>query len=40
MITDIIPEKKDAVNSFFKENKIKLEKEEDLKKMITFLNQN
>ncbi|WP_175620740.1 hypothetical protein [Chryseobacterium schmidteae] len=33
------PEKKDALNTFFKENKIRFDKEEDLKKLVTFLNQ-
>lgn len=39
-IIDLLPDKKEALNSFFKENKIKLDKEEDLKKIVTFLNQN
>ncbi|MPS63271.1 MAG: hypothetical protein DI622_01345 [Chryseobacterium sp.] len=33
------PDKKEALNSFFKENKIKFNKEEDLKKLVNFLNQ-
>lgn len=39
-IIDLLPDKKEVLNSFFKENKIKLDKEEDLKKLVTFLNQN
>ncbi|KQK27327.1 hypothetical protein AR438_03730 [Chryseobacterium aquaticum] len=39
-IIDLLPDKKEALSSFFKENKIKLDKEEDLKKIVTFLNQN
>lgn len=39
-VVDLLPEKKGALNSFFKENKTKLDKEEDLKKLVTFLNQN
>lgn len=31
-------DKKDDLNSFFKQNKIKLQKEEDLKKLVSFLN--
>lgn len=38
-IVDLIPEKKDILTSFFKENKIKLDKEDDLKKLVTFINQ-
>lgn len=34
------PDKKDALNTFFKENKIKFDKEEDLKKLVQFLNKN
>lgn len=34
-----MPEKKEALDKFFKENKIKFDKEEDLKKLVTFLNQ-
>lgn len=37
-ITEQYPDKKDAINSFFKENKIKLQREEDLKKLVSFLN--
>lgn len=33
------PDKKEALSAFFKENKIKFDKEEDLKKLVTFLNQ-
>lgn len=33
------PDKKDALTAFFKENKIRFDKEEDLKKLVTFLNQ-
>lgn len=33
------PDKKEALTAFFKENKIKFDKEEDLKKLVTFLNQ-
>lgn len=32
------PEKKDALSGFFKENKTKFDKEEDLKKLVSFLN--
>jgi len=39
-IIEQIPDKKDALIIFFKENKIKFDKEEDLKKLVTFLNQN
>lgn len=35
-----MPDKKDVLTSFFKENKIKFDKEEDMKKLVTFLNQN
>ncbi|REC57187.1 hypothetical protein DRF62_01275 [Chryseobacterium piscium] len=38
-IIDQIPEKKEALSAFFKENKIKFDKEDDLKKLVTFLNQ-
>jgi hypothetical protein len=34
------PDKKESLNTFFKENKIKFDKEEDLKKLVTFLNKN
>lgn len=34
-----LPDKKDALNSFLKSNKIKIEKEEDLIKLVNFLNQ-
>lgn len=35
-----VPDKKEALTSFFKENKIKVDKEEDLKKLVLFLNKN
>lgn len=38
-IIEEIPEKKDALTAFFKENKIKLDNENDLKKLVDFLNQ-
>lgn len=38
-IIDQFADKKEALNAFFKENKIKFDKEEDLKKLVTFLNQ-
>ena len=38
-IIEQIPDKKEALNTFFKENKIRFDKEEDLKKLVTFLNQ-
>lgn len=38
-IIDQFADKKEALNTFFKENKIKFDKEEDLKKLVTFLNQ-
>lgn len=38
-ILDQFPDKKDVLEKFFKENKIKFDKEEDLKKLVTFLNQ-
>lgn len=38
-IFEQIPEKKEALTTFFKENKIKFDKEDDLKKLVTFLNQ-
>lgn len=38
-IIEQLPEKKEALNTFFKENKIRFDKEEDLKKLVTFLNQ-
>lgn len=34
------PDKKDSLNTFFKQNKIKFDQEEDLKKLVVFLNQN
>ena len=39
-ITEAFPDKKDALNTFFKSNKIKFDKEEDLIKLVSFLNQN
>lgn len=39
-IIESFPDKKEALISFFKENKIKFDKEEDLKKTVIFLNQN
>lgn len=34
-----IPDRKESLTSFFKENKIKFDKEEDLKKIVLFLNK-
>ncbi|SFT56446.1 hypothetical protein SAMN05421857_1658 [Chryseobacterium formosense] len=34
------PDKKDVLNVFFKENKIKFDKEDDLKKLVSYLNKN
>lgn len=34
------PDKKESLNTFFKSNKIKFDKEEDLIKLVNFLNQN
>jgi len=39
-IIEQIPDKKEVLSAFFKENKIKFNNEEDLKKLVTFLNQN
>lgn len=39
-IIDALPNLKEQVNKFVKENKIKFTKEEDLKKLVDFLNQN
>lgn len=39
-ITEQIPEKKEAIETFVKSNKIKFNKEEDLIKLVNFLNQN
>ncbi|NMR35981.1 hypothetical protein HIO71_17520 [Chryseobacterium aquaticum] len=39
-IIEQLPEKKEVLNTFFSQNKIKFDKEEDLKKLVTFLNQN
>ncbi|MDQ8142078.1 hypothetical protein [Chryseobacterium sp. CFS15] len=38
-ILERFPTKKDSLTAFFKQNKIKFDKEEDLKKLVTFLNQ-
>lgn len=38
-IMENYPEKKEALSAFFKENKIRFDKEEDLKKLVIFLNQ-
>ncbi|WP_326981903.1 hypothetical protein VUJ46_16940 [Chryseobacterium sp. MYb264] len=38
-IIALIPEKKDAISQFVKSNKIKFNKEEDLVKLVNFLNQ-
>lgn len=38
-VIEQIPEKKEELNSFFKSNKIKFNKEEDLIKLVNFLNQ-
>lgn len=38
-ILEQFPDKKEALTTFFKENKIKFDKEEDLKKLVIFLNQ-
>ncbi|MDF2932533.1 MAG: hypothetical protein K0R36_1864 [Chryseobacterium sp.] len=39
-IIESFPDKKEVLTSFFKENKVKFDKEEDLKKLVIFLNQN
>lgn len=39
-IIEQFPDKKEALTTFFKSNKIKFDKEEDLIKLVTFLNQN
>lgn len=39
-IIEQFPDKKEALTAFFKSNKIKFDKEEDLIKLVTFLNQN
>lgn len=39
-IIEQFPDKKDSLNTFFKSNKIKFDKDEDLIKLVTFLNQN
>lgn len=39
-IIEQLPEKKEVLNTFFSHNKIKFDKEEDLKKLVIFLNQN
>ena len=38
-ILQFFPDKKDALNGFFKQNRIKLDKEADLIKLVNFLNQ-
>ncbi|UKB84324.1 hypothetical protein LF887_01330 [Chryseobacterium sp. MEBOG06] len=38
-IIEQFPDKKEALNTFFKSNKIKFDKDEDLIKLVTFLNQ-
>lgn len=38
-IIEQLPEKKETLNIFFKENKIRFDKEEDLKKLVIFLNK-
>ncbi|WP_162087570.1 hypothetical protein [Chryseobacterium aquaeductus] len=38
-IIDKFPDKREVLNIFFKENKIRFDKEEDLEKLVTFLNQ-
>lgn len=35
-----MPDKKEILTHYFKENKVKFDKEEDLKKLVQFLNQN
>ncbi|WP_394674999.1 hypothetical protein [uncultured Chryseobacterium sp.] len=39
-ITEQFPEKKEALAAFFKSNRIKLDKEEDIIRLVNFLNQN
>ena len=39
-IIEQFPDKKDNLTAFFKSNKIKFDKDEDLVKLVTFLNQN
>lgn len=39
-IIEQFPDKKEALTAFFKSNKIKFDKEEDLIKLVAFLNQN
>lgn len=39
-ITEQFPDKKEGLTTFFKSNKIKFDKEEDLIKLVNFLNQN
>jgi hypothetical protein len=39
-ITEQFPDKKETLNIFFKSNKIKFDKEDDLIKLVNFLNQN
>jgi len=39
-IIEQFPDKKDSLSGFFKSNKIRFDKDEDLIKLVTFLNQN
>ncbi|KQT22946.1 hypothetical protein ASG22_14460 [Chryseobacterium sp. Leaf405] len=39
-ILEQFPNRKEEINTFFKSNKIKFDKDEDLIKLVTFLNQN
>ncbi|WP_288444036.1 hypothetical protein [uncultured Chryseobacterium sp.] len=39
-IINQFPDKKDSLNNFFKSNKIKFDKDEDLIKLVNFLNEN
>lgn len=39
-IIEQFPDKKESLSAFFKSNKIKFDKDEDLIKLVTFLNQN
>ncbi|WP_299181921.1 hypothetical protein [uncultured Chryseobacterium sp.] len=39
-ILQAFPDKKENISAFLKENKIKVDKEEDLKKLVKFLNEN
>lgn len=38
-IINQFPDKKDSLNNFFKSNKIKFDKDDDMVKLVTFLNQ-